>query len=238
MIIGKKVVLKMPKAKFTILNQTSFHLEKGRITSFIGPSGAGKTSLLKCIANIHPHYEGRIDFYENDMKTFSPFERASRVGFVFQQFHLFPHLTVLQNCMDPLVKVKKMNREMARMIALDVLASFEMKDFIDVYPSKLSGGQQQRIAIARVLVMTPEMLLFDEPTSALDPDSKANLVSILQTLKGNGVSIALTSHDMPFIKCIADRVYYMEKGTIAEEYDGSKNAFQEKVKINKFLNQS
>ena len=238
MIKGTNVLLKHPKGKSAALDQVCFHLEKGRMTSIIGPSGAGKTTLLKCIANLHTHYEGLISFCEKDIKSFSYFDRATHVGFVFQQFNLFPHLTVLQNCMDPMIKVLKMGIPESRSRALDILESLQMKGFIDVYPSKLSGGQQQRVAIARALGLQPQVLLFDEPTSALDPDSKANLESILHALKGNGITIALSSHDMPFVKRIVDRVYYMEQGSIAEDYDCMRNPSHQTTKINNFLNQS
>jgi polar amino acid transport system ATP-binding protein len=238
MINGSNIQLVHRKNKKheTVLNKVSFRLEKGRITSFIGPSGAGKTSLLKCIANLHTHYAGDINFYGKDTKKLQPIARAGHIGFVLQQFALFPHLTVLQNCTHPLIVIKKMSLEEAEFQAWIILQSLKMTEYQDAYPLKLSGGQQQRAAIARALVLEPEVLLLDEPTSALDPDSKAFLEAILQELIQKGLTVGLSSHDMPFIRRIMDRIYFMEQGSIVEEYDQRHNNLLEKKKIGRFLN--
>lgn len=217
------------------LQNISFELQQGRITTFMGPSGAGKTTLLHCMANLHKEYDGEITVNGKDLRTLSPLERASHVGFVLQQCALFPHLTVLQNCVQPLVKVLKLQEDLARSSALRMLSLLGMANFKDALPAQLSGGQQQRVAIARALVLNPEVLLLDEPTSALDPESKLCLVGVLKELNQKGITIGLSSHDMPFIQRMLDCIYFMEEGAIIETYDCRHECLQSKSKINRFL---
>lgn len=237
MITGKKISWKYKhkRGSSLALNQVSFELKKGRITTFMGQSGAGKTTLLKCIAHLHTHYEGSIISSKGDLKNLSPAERASTVGFVLQQFHLFPHLTVLGNCTYALVEMLRLAEGEAEERALQILESLQMQAFTKAFPAQLSGGQQQRVAIARALVLRPEVLLLDEPTSALDPESKKGLEDLLLELKTNGVTIALSSHDMPFIRKIMDYVYFMEKGEVIEAWDREAEALESKSKIKQFL---
>jgi len=237
MICGKKISwkYKSKKGSSPVLKEVSFSLRKGRITTFMGQSGAGKTTLLKCIANLHSHYEGVIACNGKDIREFNPVERASTIGFVLQQFHLFPHLSVLNNCTYALVNVIGMNEAEAENRAIEILNILSMQPFIQSFPSQLSGGQQQRVAIARALVLQPEILLLDEPTSALDPESKKSLESLLLDLNARGFTIALSSHDMPFIKKIMDRVYFMEQGEIIEEWDRELDDLSSKEKIKQFL---
>lgn len=218
-----------------VLKDVSFELKQGRITTFMGQSGAGKTTLLKCIANLHSHYDGIITCNERDLKTLNPVERASTIGFVLQQFHLFPHLSVLHNCTYALIEALGLQKKEAEERALEVLDSLGMQSFSQAFPAQLSGGQQQRVAIARALVLRPEVLLLDEPTSALDPDSKKSLESLLLELNAKGMTIALSSHDMPFIRKIMDYVYFMEQGAIVEEWDQKIEALASKAKIQQFL---
>lgn len=237
MISGKNVTwnYKHKKGNALILNQVSFELKQGRITAFIGKSGAGKTTLLRCIANLHAHYEGIITCEGQDLKNLSSLERATTIGFVLQQFHLFPHFTALQNCTFALSEVVGLKADEARARAIETLTLLGMLPFVNAYPAQLSGGQQQRVAIARALVMQPKVLLLDEPTSALDPDSKKSLANVLFDLHAKGLTLALSSHDMPFIKKIMDRIYYMDEGKLVEECDRRVEDPAFKEKISQFL---
>lgn len=238
MISGKNISLQYAlkqKPLVYALKDISFELKPGRITTFMGQSGAGKTTLLKCIANLIHTYEGTITCNGKELRNLSPAERASEIGFVFQQFHLFPHLTVLQNCTYALIQVLKVERQEAEKRVQELLKLLGMETYEMCMPMQLSGGQQQRIAIARALALSPNVLLLDEPTSALDPDSKKSLETLLLDLNQRGITIALSSHDMPFIKKIMDDIYFMEKGSIVEEWDcKSKESFIHS-KIQQFL---
>jgi ABC-type polar amino acid transport system ATPase subunit len=238
MIIGKNISLQYKQKRGGVafaLKDVSFELKPGRITTFMGQSGAGKTTLLKCIANLHADYEGQITFNGKDLKSLIPAERASTIGFVLQQFHLFPHLSVLHNCTYALTQAIGMSKHDAEERASELLGLLGMQAFIHSAPSQLSGGQQQRVAIARALSLHPEVLLLDEPTSALDPDSKKSLETLLLDLNARGITIALSSHDMPFIKKIMDDVYFMENGCIIEEWDRKADNQPSTSKIQLFL---
>ena len=239
MIKGMKVALTYPAQKtrkpVAVLKGVDFVIEKGRITSFIGKSGAGKTSLLKCIAHLIDFYEGSISFKGKALKTISAQERVTHVGYVFQQFNLFPHMTVLKNCMHPLQTVLVMAADKAEALAREKLALVDMSAYINAYSHQLSGGQQQRVAIARALCLNPEVLLLDEPTSALDPQSTAALCKVLLDLRDAGITIALSSHDMPFVKKILDKVYFVHEGSISDTFDRKKEQGPEKGMIYNFL---
>lgn len=237
MIKGKNITWSYPqnKGKSAALDMVSFELKAGRITTFMGQSGAGKTTLLKCMANLHHDYEGAITCNGTDLKSLSPVERASTVGFVLQQFNLFPHLTVLQNCLQPLLKVLNLPEAEAQERSHSLLEALGIGAFGNAYPSQLSGGQQQRAAIARALALQPQVLLLDEPTSALDPESKKSFESLLVKLNSEGITIALSSHDMPFIHKVMDHVYFMENGTIVEQFDRNIEELSSKKKIHNFL---
>ena len=237
MICGKNISwqYKSKKRSSDVLKNVSFEIRKGRITTFMGQSGAGKTTLLKCIANLYSEYEGIITCNGNDIANFNALERATTIGFVLQQFHLFPHLSVLKNCTYALVNTMKKEEAVAENMASETLNVLGMQRFLHSFPSQLSGGQQQRVAIARALVLRPEILLLDEPTSALDPESKKDLESLLLELNAKGITIALSSHDMPFIRKIIDYVYFMEQGELVEEWDKKIEALASKEKIKQFL---
>lgn len=237
MICGKNISWKYKSKKESslVLKDVSFEIRKGRITTFMGQSGAGKTTLLKCIANLYSEYEGIITCNGNDITNFNVLERATTIGFVLQQFHLFPHLSVLKNCTYALINTMKIEAAKAEKMASETLNVLSMQRFIHSFPSQLSGGQQQRVAIARALVLRPEILLLDEPTSALDPESKKDLESLLLELNAKGITIALSSHDMPFIRKIMDYVYFMEQGELIEEWDQEIEALASKEKIKQFL---
>jgi ABC-type polar amino acid transport system ATPase subunit len=221
-----------------ILKGINFTIPKDKITVFIGPSGAGKTSLLKCIANLNINYSGTLLFENNSIKSWNHQQRAQHVGFIFQQFHLFGHLTVLENCSLPLTHVTGISAEKANEKALAILSLLAMDSYADLYPSKLSGGQQQRVAIARALALQPKVLLLDEPSSALDPHKTTVIANLLKELCAQGTTIAISSHDMQFVQEVADLVYYIEDGQIKECYDMSTSKENISAKIANFLHKS
>jgi ABC-type polar amino acid transport system ATPase subunit len=219
----------------TILNNVSFDVPKGRITTFIGQSGAGKTSILKCIANLTKHYTGDVTCDGVSIKTLNNALQAKQIGLVFQSFNLFPNMTVLENCMHPLSAITKISQQKARLIALEKLEMVDLNAHQNKYPSQLSGGQQQRTAIARALCLQPQLLMFDEPTSALDPHNTQLLLQILKNLKSKGFTIALSSHDMTLINQLMDQVYLLEHGSVIESYDANVDAIEQKQKICGFI---
>jgi polar amino acid transport system ATP-binding protein len=202
----------------TLLDNVSCDLLPGRITQFIGKSGAGKTTLLKSLIGIMPKQSGSILINKQPLEQLSAKERAEHIGFVFQNFNLFPHFSVLKNCTDALL-VHGFAREAAQVRALEVLEQLGMKDFSHSYPSALSGGQQQRVAIARALCLKPKILLLDEPTASLDPINTDVLVGILKQLVAGGLTIGISSQDMDFVRKMFDRVYYINGGIVAEFCD-------------------
>jgi polar amino acid transport system ATP-binding protein/cystine transport system ATP-binding protein/putative glutamine transport system ATP-binding protein len=219
MIDGKEISLELNGKK--VLKSLSFEIQKGRLAAFIGKSGAGKTSLLKCMAGLYRH-DGA-------------FQCKGKKGFVFQQYHLFPHMTALENCMHPLCKVQKWSGEFAKARAEAMLGIFGIGEHRGAYPSQLSGGQQQRVAIARAMCLEPEILLFDEPTAALDPENTKLFVEILKKLQKEGVTVIVSTHDQSLLRAILDKVYFMEAGGITETYDARLEKLEDKLKINGFL---
>lgn len=198
-----------------ILNVASCSFRSGFVAVLIGESGAGKTTLLKTLIGLMPIQEGQITINEKQLKSLSPKKRSELIGYVFQNFNLFNNLTVLGNCIDPLL-VHGFSREQAKERALAQLAQLGMVDFINRYPCELSGGQQQRVAIARSLCLNPRVLLLDEPTASLDPKNSDILVDVLKQLASQGLAIILSSQDMQFVRKIFDEIYYIQQGNIAE----------------------
>lgn len=217
LITGKNIFLKYPKSKLFALENINFEIPKGRVTLFLGKSGSGKTSLLRCIANLNTSYTGEIFFEDKPIKQLSKQNRVKAIGFVAQQFNLFPHKTVFQNCTEPQQLVLARSLEEAEQKTTELLGSLEIAHLAERKPHELSGGQQQRVAIARALCMDARALLLDEPTSALDPESTGKLRDILKILLQKGVSIAISTHDMSFARSVFDRGYFMESGKIIEE---------------------
>lgn len=199
-----------------VLKNVSVDLLPGRITLLLGKSGAGKTTLLRCLAGLENNFSGQITLDDQDTKQLTLKQRATRIGFVFQQLNLFPHMTVLQNCALPLQKVLLLSREQAEQKALAVLASLGMESFAQSYPAQLSGGQQQRVALARALGLGPKVLLLDEPTSALDPENSLILAQILKRLCKQGIAVVISCQDMTFAKMVLDRAYLLEGGQVVE----------------------
>ncbi len=239
MVKAKNIVVEIAGKK--IIKSVNFEIKKGRVTSFIGRSGSGKTTLLKCICNLINNYSGTLTlsskkFGSKRIKDFSLAERVKHIGFVTQHFDLFPHMTVLQNCLHPQIDVLKRKKEEALLKTELVLESLDIKELANKYPANISGGQKQRVAIARALCLEPELLLFDEPTSALDPESTNSFKNVLKDLVKDGVTVVLCSHDMPFIKSILDIIYFMKDGQIVDTFDKENDILEDKTDLYNFLN--
>lgn len=219
LIQANDLALYYRNSKQPALDHVSFTVEEGRITLFLGKSGSGKTTLLKCIANLNNGFSGLLTYRDRPIKEMSPRDRATHIGFVAQSYDLFPHMTTLQNCVHPQVHVLKRNVIEARDVAIAQLNHLGMGEYLERYPQQLSGGQKQRVSIARALCMNSRLLLLDEPSSALDPESSKKLVDILKKLNSEGVTIALSTHDMGLAKHLQDRIYFMKDGRILEFFD-------------------
>jgi len=202
-----------------VLNNISEHVSKGEKVAIIGPSGSGKSTFLRCLNLLEQPTSGTITFEGVDItdpKT-DINKLRTRMGMVFQQFNLFPHLSVLDNiCLAP-VKLKLMTKEQASQKALELLQRVGLPDKASAFPKQLSGGQQQRIAIARALAMNPDVMLFDEPTSALDPEMVGEVLEIMKELADDGMTMVVVTHEMGFARSVATRVLFMDEGSIAEQ---------------------
>ena len=205
--------------KNLVLKNISLTVEEGERLVIIGPSGCGKSTLLRCLNYIEKPNKGKVLFEGRDLSDSRVDINKIRMkmGMVFQQFNLFPHLTVLENMILAPTKLKIMRDEEAKKKAISLLESIDLKDKKDFYPSQLSGGQKQRVAIVRAMLMDPKMMLFDEPTSALDPEMIGEVTSLMQKLGDDGMTMVVISHEMNFVKNFATRVIFMENGTIIEE---------------------
>ena len=202
-----------------VLNDIDFEVCKGDVVSIIGASGSGKSTMLRCINLLEEPGGGAILFHGQDItdpKVNVPAYRA-KVGMVFQNFNLFNNMTVLENCIVGQVKVAKKKPEEARESAIRYLRQVGMEPFLNARPRQLSGGQKQRVAIARALAMEPEVLLFDEPTSALDPQMVGEVLSVMEDLAKQGLTMLVVTHEMNFAREAADRVIFMDQGEILEQ---------------------
>jgi polar amino acid transport system ATP-binding protein len=235
LITAKNLSLYYGRNKLAALDHVAFSIDEGRITLFLGKSGSGKTTLLKCIANLNSNFEGELTYKNRPIKAMSARDRASHIGFVAQSFDLFPHMNALKNCTHPQVHVLKRSEDEAKTRALAQLAHLGISDFADRFPHELSGGQKQRVSIARALCMNSRLLLLDEPTSALDPESSKKLVEILRTLHTEGVTIALSTHDMTLAKNLLDRIYFMKDGRVIEYFDAEVKEIAETIAIKNFF---
>ncbi len=235
LIAAKDLALFYRNSKLPALDKVSCTVEEGRITLFLGKSGSGKTTLLKCIANLKSNFSGMLTYKDRPIKDMSSRDRASNIGFVAQSFDLFPHMTVLDNCVHPQVHVVKRAVADAQSVAIAQLTHLGMGDYLERYPHELSGGQKQRVSIARALCMNSRLLLLDEPSSALDPESSKKLVDILRTLNSEGVTIALSTHDMALAKHLLDRIYFMKDGHIVEFFDARVEDISSTVAIKNFF---
>ncbi|KUJ96295.1 MAG: Phosphate-transporting ATPase [Desulfonauticus sp. 38_4375] len=202
-----------------VLKDINLEIKKGEVVVICGPSGSGKSTLIRCINRLEPIQKGKIlvDGVDvNSPKTNLTALRAE-IGFVFQQFNLYPHMTVLENITLAPILVRKMDVREAEDLAMELLAKVNIPDKANVYPPQLSGGQQQRVAIARGLAMRPKIMLFDEPTSALDPEMINEVLDVMKGLAREGMTMVVVTHEMGFAKEVADRVIFMDDGRLIEE---------------------
>ncbi len=225
---------------FHALDDVSLRVAPREKIVICGPSGSGKSTLIRCINRLEPHDEGRIvvdgHALTNDLRQIETVR--SEVGMVFQQFNLFPHLTVLDNvCLAP-AWVRKMPRAAAEKLAMQLLERVRIAAQARKYPGQLSGGQQQRVAIARSLAMNPRIMLFDEPTSALDPEMVKEVLDVMTELAKQGMTMLVVTHEMGFARAVADRVIFMDQGRIVE--DAEPDAFfgaPKSERLRQFLSQ-
>lgn len=205
-----------------VLKGISTDIHKGEVVAIIGPSGSGKSTFLRCMNLMETPTGGEIHFKDThinstNIKEAEVDELRENIGMVFQQFNLFPHLTVLENIILAPVKRKKLSKEEAIQTAEELLETVGLSDKRDAYPNNLSGGQKQRVAIARALAMNPEVMLFDEPTSALDPEMVKEVLLVIQSLVESNMTIVIVTHEMNFAKQVASRVMFIDEGVVVEE---------------------
>ena len=206
-----------------VLKDIDFAVRKKEVVALIGPSGSGKSTLIRCLNGLEKATSGEIYIQGErlnpslSVKQLSPIRRE--LGMVFQNFHLFPHMTVLQNVIEAPLLVRKMPKDQAVALGEKLLTKVDLIDKRDVYPSRLSGGQKQRVAIARALAMQPRALLFDEPTSALDPELVGEVLKVMKDLAYEGSTMVVVTHEMQFARDVSDRVVFMSDGSIVEQGD-------------------
>ena len=206
-----------------VLKDVDFEVHKREVVALIGPSGSGKSTLLRCFNGLEKHTSGEVYIHGQRLdprlsnKQLSPIR--SELGMVFQNFNLFPHMTVLYNIIEAPLLVRKMPKDQAVALAEQLLAKVGLAEKRDVYPNKLSGGQKQRVAIARALAMQPRALLFDEPTSALDPELVGEVLKVMRDLAYEGRTMVVVTHEMQFARDVSDRVVFISDGVIVEQGD-------------------
>ena len=222
-----------------MLKGIDLEINKGEIVSIVGPSGAGKTTLLQIMGTLDEPDAGTVQIdgtvvsrmKEKELSAF----RNKNIGFVFQNFNLFPHYTVMKNIIDAPIHVDKVSRTEAVARAEKLLAQLGLSDKADAYPYQLSGGQQQRVSIARALALQPRILFFDEPTSALDPELTAEVLKVIRQLASEHMTMIIVTHEMQFAREVSDRIIFMEQGVIVEE--GSPEALftTENARVREFI---
>jgi len=224
MTVSEDIVIEMTGVhkwfgSFHVLKDINLTVNKGERIVICGPSGSGKSTLIRCINRLEEHQKGEIVVegveLTSDLKNIEIIR--SEVGIVFQQFNLFPHLTVLENCSLALIWVRKMRKAEAEEIAMNYLERVRIPEQAEKYPGQLSGGQQQRVAIARALCMSPKIMLFDEPTSALDPEMIKEVLDVMVELAESGMTMLCVTHEMGFATAVANRVIFMDFGEIIEQ---------------------
>lgn len=205
--------------KNKILNGISTSVEKGEVVAIIGPSGSGKSTFLRCLNLLEVPTSGSITINGNSItdKKANIGQIRQQIGMVFQHFHLFPHMTVLDNITFAPMQVKGLSAEQARNKAIELLTKVGLADKASSYPSQLSGGQKQRVAIARSLAMEPDIMLFDEPTSALDPEMVKEVLNVIKDLADSGMTMLIVTHEMKFAREAADTIYFLDKGVLLEK---------------------
>lgn len=225
-----------------VLKGIDLSVEKGEVTALLGASGSGKSTLLRCLNLLEKPSCGRIFFEDEEITAPGLPEKAvnrirMKMGMVFQQFNLFPHLTILRNiCLSPILNMGIKEAE-AREMALGLLARVGLTEKAEAYPHQLSGGQKQRVAIARALAMKPDVMLFDEPTSALDPEMVKEVLSVIQELAETGMTILIVTHEMRFARNVASRILFLDEGVLAADQN-PEDFFQntQSARIRSFLN--
>ncbi|MEG5015263.1 MULTISPECIES: amino acid ABC transporter ATP-binding protein [unclassified Microcoleus] len=222
--VDSKVAVKVDRlyksfGNLKVLRDITTEIHKGEVIAIIGPSGCGKSTFLRCLNLLEIPTSGHIyiDGVDITLPKADILKIRQKVGMVFQHFHLFPHMTVLQNVMYAPVKVKQVAKDEARLKGLELLEKVGLSDKAEVYPSKLSGGQKQRVAIARCLAMEPEILLMDEPTSALDPEMVKEVLDVMKALTKTGITMAIVTHEMGFAREVAHRILFLDGGKVAED---------------------
>ncbi len=231
-----------------VLNGIDLEVKEGEVIAIIGPSGSGKTTFLRCLNFLEQPTSGRIKVGDIEIDTSKPINQQQglvrrlrqHVGFVFQNFNLFPHRTALENVIEGPIVVKKMPREAATALGRKLLERVGLAGKEDSYPRRLSGGQQQRVAIARALAMEPEVILFDEPTSALDPELVGEVLATIRSLAEENRTMVIVTHEMSFARDVANRVIFFDKGVIVEQGEAKAlfaNPKEERTKqfLSKFL---
>ncbi|MBA4273627.1 MULTISPECIES: L-cystine ABC transporter ATP-binding protein TcyN [Pseudomonas] len=232
-----------------VLNGIDLEVKEGEVVAIIGPSGSGKTTFLRCLNFLEEPTSGRIKVGDIEIDTRRPLNQQQglvrnlrqHVGFVFQNFNLFPHRTALENVIEGPIVVKKMPREQAVALGKKLLTKVGLAGKEDAYPRRLSGGQQQRVAIARALAMEPEVILFDEPTSALDPELVGEVLATIRGLAEEKRTMVIVTHEMGFARDVANRVVFFDKGVIVEQGEAKAlfaNPKEERTQqfLSKFLN--
>lgn len=201
-----------------VLNGIDEHISQGEVVAIIGPSGSGKSTFLRCLNLLETVTEGEV--YVDDERINDPKVDVNKIrqkmGMVFQQFNLFPHMTIMENITLAPVLLKKMTKEQAIEKGKELLKRVNLSEKADVYPASLSGGQKQRVAIARALAMNPEIMLFDEPTSALDPEMVGEVLDVMKDLAKSGMTMVIVTHEMGFAREVATRVLFMDQGVVME----------------------
>jgi polar amino acid transport system ATP-binding protein len=211
--------------KNEVLSHISTEITKGEVVAIIGPSGSGKSTLLRCLNVLETPTSGKIIIENHDLTdSKTPIHKMrQQIGMVFQHFHLFPHMTVLENLTYAPMKAKGIKKQQAEQNARNLLNKVGLSEKESAYPSSLSGGQKQRVAIARALAMEPELMLFDEPTSALDPEMVKEVLDVMKDLAKSGMTMIVVTHEMGFAREVADRILFLDQGVLLEE--GNPNEF-------------
>ena len=203
-----------------IFNNVNLKVKKGEVISLVGKSGSGKSTLLKCINCLENIDNGKIKFKGIDISEISPVELRQKIGIVFQDYNLFEHLTVLDNLIICLIKIKGYSKKESIYKALNILKKVDLIDKKDKYPDELSGGQKQRVAIARTLLMEPDIILLDEPTSALDKEMKDSVLELINELIDEDMTLIVVSHEEEFVNKVSDRIFSFNKHTLLEKKNG------------------
>ena len=205
--------------KLKVLKGIDAHIKQGEVAVIIGPSGSGKSTFLRCLNLLEEPTEGKIFFEDKEItgKDVDIDQLRQNIGMVFQQFNLFPHMSVLENITLAPMKLKGISKEESENMAVELLKRVGLEDKINAYPNQLSGGQKQRIAIVRALAMSPKVMLFDEATSALDPEMVGEVLEVMQSLARDGMTMVVVTHEMGFAKEVGTRLLFMDDGYIVEE---------------------